>query len=618
MRLGLKLRILAPVVAFIAVFTAAFMAYWADRHGDTLDAQFDESLAQSQVFLNGPLTQALWNFDPDAAQAALDGLRASKDYAFSAVLTPGRGGGVDVFTQHAAAGAWNPDWDGLLAGVEIGAEPAKVIAGDIILTASPLKSGEGETLGASVVAFDQSRILEQLSALYRQSALIGSVVLAAAAGVALLIANSITAPLRRVRDMITWVTDGRLDFDNREAGRGDEVGQIAAAVDAFRETTRAVRAMETERDAEREQAERARREMLDQLEEQIGASVAAALEGDFSHAVDARFDDPTLDQLARNVDRMRAVVGRFLDALEHVLSRMEHGDLGGAMPDDMRGRYHEVASSMNATNREIRRIIGDITELGETMAGGGRRIAEGSVELSSRVERQAAAIEESAAGIEQMSANARTAAANAEEVGDKARENVEMTQRGDATMREVIEAMERIRASSGKIGDITSVIEGIAFQTNLLALNAAVEAARAGEAGKGFAVVAAEVRGLAERASTASRDIAGLIGESTKTVGEGVRKVEAAASDLAKIDQSAQDIGARIEEILRAVREQADGSAEISTAIVEMDRMTQQNAAVAEKSAEEARALADMTDRMKALLSFFADARGARAAMAAE
>ncbi len=533
------------------------------------------------------------------------------DYVFSAVFAEG-----DRFAEHAAAQEWSAAWDALLETMIAGERPAEATVGALRIVRSELVH-DGAVIGDLVMAFDATRMREELSALHRTVAVIGGAALLVAALVVWFAARSVTRPLVRVRDMITAVTCGDLNFENRDIARHDEVGEIAAAVYAFRETTLEIQKMEEAGRAERDRAERERLAMLDHLEREIGETVAQALRGDFTRAVVAATGDPTLDKLAQSVDGMRRAVGGFLDRLEEVLARMAQGDLSREMPLELEGRFAEVSQGVNGATAEMRRVIGEIGRLSDSVATSGRAIAEGAEDLSRRVERQAAAIEQSAAGMEEVSSNARATAAGAEEVGAEARRNADMTRRGDAAMRDVIAAMERIRESSGKIADITTVIDGIAFQTNLLALNAAVEAARAGEAGRGFAVVAQEVRSLAERAGAASRDIAGLIGESGRTVSEGVSLVEAVAQDLRGIDDSAQAIGRRIEEILRAAREQADGAAEISTAIVEMDRITQQNASAAEHSAGEARALAEMIGRMQALIAFF-EAGDGRPALAAE
>jgi methyl-accepting chemotaxis protein len=180
-----------------------------------------------------------------------------------------------------------------------------------------------------------------------------------------------------------------------------------------------------------------------------------------------------------------------------------------------------------------------------------------------------------------------------------------MARSGGAIASDAVRAMTRIEEASRKIGDITSVIDEIAFQTNLLALNAAVEAARAGEAGKGFAVVAAEVRTLAQRSSAAAKDISELISASGREVEQGVGLVRSAGESLASIVVASEKVAGTINEVSAAAKEQANGIDEMSQAVAHMDEMTQQNAALAEESAAAAGALDGQVARLNDLIATF-------------
>jgi methyl-accepting chemotaxis protein len=193
--------------------------------------------------------------------------------------------------------------------------------------------------------------------------------------------------------------------------------------------------------------------------------------------------------------------------------------------------------------------------------------------------------------MEQMSATVRSNADALAEAESLSRDARKRATGGRGTTREAVDAVRQIASDAGKIADIVGVIDGIAFQTNLLALNAGIEAARAGDAGRGFAVVASEIRALAERCSTAARDIGGLVKESGSRVVEGVNLVEDAGSALADIETAVGQLAEAISGIAVAGREQANGVGEINQAVSSMDSMTQQNAALADESLQSAQTL---------------------------
>jgi methyl-accepting chemotaxis protein len=213
-----------------------------------------------------------------------------------------------------------------------------------------------------------------------------------------------------------------------------------------------------------------------------------------------------------------------------------------------------------------------------------KEIAAGHVNLSQRTEEQASTLEETASGMEQLAGTVQQNAQTCELASGLSRSADEVAQRGAQTVRRVIERMGMIDRSSSKIADIIGVIEGIAFQTNILALNAAVEAARAGEQGRGFAVVASEVRALAQRSAQAAKEIKALIEESAGNVTEGSKLVAQAGDIIGEIVASVQKVAQLVSQIALASREQNSGVQEINKAIVQMESVTQQNAALVEQA----------------------------------
>ncbi|MYN38090.1 methyl-accepting chemotaxis protein [Duganella sp. FT109W] len=255
-------------------------------------------------------------------------------------------------------------------------------------------------------------------------------------------------------------------------------------------------------------------------------------------------------------------------------------------------------------------IVGQVRSGTDTIATASAQIASGTQDLSSRTEEQAGALEETASSMEELTSTVRANADHARQANELARSASSVAQKGGAVVNEVIGTMSAINASSGKIADIIGVIDGIAFQTNILALNAAVEAARAGEQGRGFAVVASEVRTLAQRSATAAKEIKQLIDESVSKVGDGARQVDEAGVTMREIVASIQRVTDIMADIQAASGEQTTGIEQINQAIVQMDQVTQQNAALVEESAAASEAMQDQARKLAELVSVFRVAPG--------
>ncbi|GAB4591268.1 methyl-accepting chemotaxis protein [Edwardsiella tarda] len=236
---------------------------------------------------------------------------------------------------------------------------------------------------------------------------------------------------------------------------------------------------------------------------------------------------------------------------------------------------------------------------------GVQEIAAGNNDLSSRTEEQASSLEETASSMEQISSTVKNNADSAREATELVQKASAIAVNGGEITRQMVSTMTEIAESSRKIGDITGVIDGIAFQTNILALNAAVEAARAGEQGRGFAVVAGEVRNLAQRSAQAAKEIKGLIEASVSRVEQGNQLVENVSQSMGDIVTSVNHISDTMLEISSASEEQSRGIAQIAQAINEMDKVTQQNAALVEQSAAAAGALEEQADRLTQTVAQF-------------
>jgi aerotaxis receptor len=250
---------------------------------------------------------------------------------------------------------------------------------------------------------------------------------------------------------------------------------------------------------------------------------------------------------------------------------------------------------INQAGLNVRSLVGDVGPQADGVRTASREIAEASNDLGSRTEQAAASLEQSASAMEQMTSSVAQSAHTASEAKELASQAAVSAQAGGEVVSQLVDTMSHINASSRKISDIIGVIDGIAFQTNILALNAAVEAARAGEQGRGFAVVAGEVRNLAQRSAAAAREIKALISESVESVGAGAEQVEKSRHAMDDIVHQIHKVADLLAEINSAAQEQSHGISEVNIAVGELDRMTQQNAAMVEQASAAAGALRDQS-----------------------
>ncbi|CAG4893342.1 methyl-accepting chemotaxis protein [Paraburkholderia saeva] len=266
------------------------------------------------------------------------------------------------------------------------------------------------------------------------------------------------------------------------------------------------------------------------------------------------------------------------------------------------GRLYSGLAMMQAS---VARTVKTVRDSADSIHLGADEIATGNADLSARTENQAASLEETASSMEELTAAVRQTASHAREANTLAESALDATSRGSDVVNEVVEKMRGIAQSSDKIAEIISVIDGIAFQTNILALNAAVEAARAGEQGRGFAVVAGEVRGLAQRSAQSAKEIKTLISESVAEIQGGSALVERAGDAMRNVSASISRVTQMMAEISASSSEQSTGIEQINQAVVQMDGMTQQNAALVEEAAAAAASLHQQTQQLKDAVSVF-------------
>jgi methyl-accepting chemotaxis protein len=287
-----------------------------------------------------------------------------------------------------------------------------------------------------------------------------------------------------------------------------------------------------------------------------------------------------------------------------VASKIADGDLTVNV-DLGRDDHGSVLYAMKTMRDSLGGIVSQVRAGTDTIATASSQIASGTMDLSARTEQQAGALEETASSMEELTSTVKANADHARTANELARSASEVARKGGAVVDEVIGTMDAINQSSGKIADIIGVIDGIAFQTNILALNAAVEAARAGEQGRGFAVVASEVRNLAQRSAAAAKEIKQLIDDSVSKVDAGARQVDQAGVTMRDIVTSIQRVTDIMADIQAASGEQTTGIEQINQAIIQMDTVTQQNAALVEQSAAASESMQEQAKKLSEVVSVF-------------
>jgi methyl-accepting chemotaxis protein len=270
-----------------------------------------------------------------------------------------------------------------------------------------------------------------------------------------------------------------------------------------------------------------------------------------------------------------------------------------------KGDQQSLLFAMKSMRDSLSNIVNQVRSGTETIATASAEVANGNMDLSSRTESQASSLEETASSMEELTSTVKQNADNASQANALAASASAVATRGGTVVSEVVNTMESINASSKKIVDIISVIDGIAFQTNILALNAAVEAARAGEQGRGFAVVASEVRNLAQRSAAAAKEIKALISDSVEKVDEGSKLVNQAGSTMYEIVESIHRVTEIMGEITAASAEQISGIEQVNHAIMQMDSNTQQNSALVEQAAAATHSMREQSDNLLQIVSVF-------------
>jgi len=519
--------------------------------------------------------------NPERRQLAQDTLRLAREYQ-------------GKFTEVQAA---VNEVEGLVNGT-MAAEAAEFAELAKETTGSQAQERDDQ-LAATEAEMEQTRLISIIIGVF--AALLG--ILAA-----WIVSRSIIRPVSAMTQAMGDLAGGNLAIEIPALGHRDEVGEMAGAVQVFKDNAIQKRQMdEAERqrvDAEREAAE-AQRRREQAIGEEIAGLVEAVSKGDLKRRIGLDDKDGVFRSMSEGMNRLADTIAAIITDLSDVLSALAQGDLNRRITKDFQGSFETLKANVNATSTKLAEVVGEIGASTDAIANAAAEVAVGSSDLSERTEQQASSLEETAASMEELGATVRTTAENAERANGMAAHARKAAENGGQVAEAAVESMKEIEESSRKITDIIGVIDEIAFQTNLLALNAAVEAARAGEAGRGFAVVAQEVRVLAQRSAQASKEIKSLILSSGTQVKNGVDMVTQAGEALTGIVKGVQDVAAVIGEMANATREQASSLDEINSAVAQMDEVTQKNAALVEETTAASRTMADQADQLRQLMAFF-------------
>ncbi len=415
---------------------------------------------------------------------------------------------------------------------------------------------------------------------------VGVTLLALLVGVAaalFVVSRYVTQPLRKVSATMAGLAEGDFSMAVPYAGEKNEVGEMAAAVQVFKDNGLRIAALTAEeRDSHQRAADRAA--VMERFQADFARVVEATVAGDLTQRIGTGYGDPDIDRIASNFNAMMETISSNLHEASSVLSGLAEADLAQRMTGTYQGEFAQLSDSINSVAEKLTQIIARLKKTSHDLKSATGEILSGANDLSERTTRQAATIEQTSAAMEQL---AHTVLANAERAAGASTNAGQVTvaaEEGGAVMLSANEAMGKITDSSSRISSIIGLIDDIAFQTNLLALNASVEAARAGEAGKGFAVVAVEVRRLAQSAAEASSEIKTLIQQSASEVQTGSRLVAAAAGKLEAMLAGVRNNRQLLEDIARESREQASAIEQVNIAVRQMDEMTQHNAALVEET----------------------------------
>ncbi|MEI2301667.1 HAMP domain-containing methyl-accepting chemotaxis protein [Ensifer sp. MJa1] len=422
-------------------------------------------------------------------------------------------------------------------------------------------AGADAAVAASSATHHQIRMIE-----------IGVIALAAVIvlGAILYAVRGIARPIQVITRSMARLAEGDTDSSIPYGARKDEIGEMARAVEVFRQAAISNQHLEADAEAQRARAEAERVRVTEEAEAAAQRRLQQATAG-----------------------------------LAGGLRRLASGDLAFQLHEPFALDFEELRHDLNQAVAQLADTLAAVSASSGSIDSGAREVSQSADDLSRRTEQQAASLEETAAALDQITVNVGNSSKRTNEARVVAGQANESARKSGAIVSGAVDAMGRIEHSSNQISNIIGVIDEIAFQTNLLALNAGVEAARAGDAGKGFAVVAQEVRELAQRSANAAKEIKDLIRNSAVEVESGVRLVRETGEALRTIEGFIVTINQHMDAIAVSAQEQSAGLSEVNTAVNQMDQVTQQNAAMVEEANAASATLAQEAGRLRELIARF-------------
>lgn len=385
----------------------------------------------------------------------------------------------------------------------------------------------------------------------------------------LMVRKYITYPLGRLGDIMQRLAGGEWSVRVPETDLRDEIGKMAKTLLVFKQAG-----------LEKEQMEAAAKQAQAEIEAERSRNEAIR----------------KVAEAALNV---------VVNSLASGLERLSSGDLMFRLTENFAEEYEKLRTDFNKAVETLQQTMQRIADNATGVDTSSKEITQGADNMSHRIEQQAASLEQTAAALDEITATVKKSSVGMKEAHELVNKAKIDAERSGEVVNETVAAMSGIEDSSGKISNIISIIDEIAFQTNLLALNAGVEAARAGDAGRGFAVVATEVRALAQRSADAAKEIKALINESGKQVQVGVKLVHETGQSLGRIVDQVARLNILITDVANSAMEQSTALGEVNHAVNQMDQVTQQNAAMIEESTAASHALAREAEGLRLLLGQF-------------
>jgi len=425
---SVRTKLIAVTLCVQAIFILGMNGYWLNSQSALNSDVFYEKIQSTLKFLGAPIAAAVWDFDTDAVEKTLEGVAENPDFVFAEVWVED-----SMFARHSQTAEWNELWNSAkevatqasaqaatpenpLAQAADGAATsaaAAPVAEAPFLEQGSLSDGslvflsdlthEGQTIGTLVLGYSENRLLDKQAKSLRDTAILTLITLAVVGLVVFAAAQSLAGPLGRVALTIQKVARSEFDFEVTDQDRNDEIGRIAEAVEEFRINSMKVQELENQAKRQQEESLRERQVMMHNLQEAFGKVVDAALRGDFSKRVDAKFDDPELSELAHSLNQLVAKTEAGLSETVRVLEAITFGNLQERMSGEFHGSFNDLKSGLNQTVETLSDLVNRITAVAKGIEIGSSEIAEGSVSLSEKTMSQATSLQETTTTMVELS-----------------------------------------------------------------------------------------------------------------------------------------------------------------------------------------------------------------------